>query len=159
MRRPTAVRRLVQRLLLALVTVAASFVYLNRAPAFGGLSGMTTPGLASDMNDMPGMERVERTPAPADARPAAHPAAHPPADLTHVTRASPQTSPAPNAPPAAPHDHAAHCPFCFTAAFALEADGPAVRVRAGPPGWPPLDAYVWPHVLVTRHVHARAPPT
>lgn len=76
-----------------------------------------------------------------------------------VSSAPDLSAAAPNAPPH-PHDHAhvAHCPFCFTSAFALEADG-VVVVWAGfrlPERAAPLHARVY--LAALRHGDPRAPP-
>ncbi len=56
------------------------------------------------------------------------------------------------------HDHAGHCPFCFTAAFALEAGNVRVIVPATRDEAPPTFKTV-PHLLeAVRGPQARAPP-
>ena len=139
-----------QRWLAALLCLLASFAYLERDQG-GALSGgmvmgrtvaehaATVPAAvqaapAPDMADMPGMAM------PQDQAPLTAP------DLYHG---------GPNAPP---HDHAAHCPFCFTAAFALTAQDFLVpnpgATRLPHPAAP---APGLPHRAAI-HADARAPP-
>lgn len=114
------------RLLLALLTLLASFAYLTREPGVGpDLAGMTHQA-AQPMPDM------------AEPPPAAH---------------SHSEGPGP-----ASHDHAAHCPFCFTAAFALESQAPGVPRVSG--SWPSAPLPPLPALpgLALVHADARAPP-
>ncbi|GAA4018742.1 hypothetical protein GCM10022631_34790 [Deinococcus rubellus] len=62
-------------------------------------------------------------------------------------------------PAYSPHSHhAAHCPFCFSAAFALEAqDFVLSLVEAIRPGFLRVP-YPQPHLLALRHAEVRAPP-
>ena len=63
------------------------------------------------------------------------------------------------APAAGQHDHAGHCPFCFTAAFALEAvdvSAPLGTFSADALHAPPERRS--PFVAAARHPDARAPP-
>lgn len=151
-------RRQVQQLLLALLTVAASFVYLTRAQMTSVMGTTGMMGLADGMTDMPGMS------GDADVQVLSNPAqrqgsaALSPDQSASLVGAPDLTDAAPNAPSPAAHDHAAHCIFCFTSAFALEADGAFMLLALGHWVWRALVCYARPHVLAARHVDARAPP-
>lgn len=133
-----AARQRLLRLWTVLLCLVASFAYLTREPQTGLPDLNGAPSLAAptgmtgmDMSgDMGGMDMDQAAHAAHD-----HPSA-----------------------PVNPAHHAAHCPFCFSAAFALEAQGFVLAltgaIRSGflcPP-------YPHPHLLAARHAEARAPP-
>lgn len=150
-----------QRWLLVVLTLIASAAHLARSPQAGGLglpgtwvlSGTPSDGHGERPDDRAGMDMPDMAMSSPDA--GAH--AHAYAD------AAPAPTPglsdaAPNAPPHHSHTSDAHCPFCLTAGFALEAQpaififGPAARALwAAPVCLEPLLAPV-------RHADARAPP-
>lgn len=169
-----------QRWLLVVLTLVASVAHLARSPQAGGLG--LPPGLALSLPGTPAPRPV--TPsglgqaagdaqARADApsldqmagmdMPATMPATGPDAG-THVHVGAPQASApglsdaAPNAPPHHTHAPDAHCPFCLTAGFALEAQpalfifGFALRALWVAP------AFLEPLLATLRHADARAPP-
>jgi hypothetical protein len=137
MKRHSQVGKGTQRWLLTLLCLLASFAYLARqteqrdmTPAqVAAMSAFSmTGGQPSGMSVM-NMHSVR-------SRPLATPAlsSHRNLSVPHASRLSPSssavlvTSP-PNAPPQpADHNHAGHCPFCFAAAFALEAEWDSVAV-------------------------------
>ncbi len=140
----------VQRWLAALLCLLASFAYLNREP-----DGARTPGtsVSARMASMPMSEaraQAETPPTAPEVQGTAPPCAHDPAP-----RAPALDHGGPNAPP---HDHAAHCPFCFTAAFALEAPGVALPAPEGARLERPLPARPEHTPRVQTHADARAPP-
>lgn len=146
--------------LLAFLTVVASFMHLTRLPEMGGL------GVMSFMTG-----QVATAPQTVEAQAHAGHAQHvaPPKPLKmdclpgheqHDPATAPDlTSAAPNAPPAhSGHDSAAHCPFCLTPAFALEAVGFSLPfVGALTHRWAGL-TWVAPALKLVRHAEARAPP-
>jgi hypothetical protein len=127
----------VQRWLLALLCLAASLAYLTRQVESQADSPMLSMA-AAPLTSMPGMNMSD-----------------------HAGVAAPQAPPlntaAPNAPPA-PHQHAGHCPFCFAAAFALEAQWVTGPFRAAPMLTWVAPVYAHPDVLALRHADSRAPP-
>ncbi|MBZ9713524.1 hypothetical protein [Deinococcus multiflagellatus] len=153
---PAAVARQ-QRWLLAALCLLASFAFLGRT---------TSPGLGlpSPFQAMQVAERQAPQPAQTQAASAPAHAGHPPAhrDMESAPSARPAlTQAAPNAPPHGPAhaaDHGAHCPFCFTAAFALEAEGALSLAR--PAAQAPVQALGprGPWLAPVRHAEARAPP-
>ena len=60
--------------------------------------------------------------------------------------------------PASQHGHAAHCPFCFSTSFALEAQAFVLALNLVAPITFADAAYLAPHLLAARHAKARAPP-
>ncbi len=155
MRRPAALR--LQRCLAALLWLLASFAYLTRDQGMAEMPGMTSgPGMAVETAGLPVAEQAQDM-----------------ADMPEMARAAPETdqvhqpqtaaaSHQANAPPAPVPDHqrnhAGHCPFCFTAAFALEAGPvklPALGAATGEPA--PAPTLHLPRPLPPRF-QARAPP-
>jgi len=112
------------------------------------MAGMATPEPPRAASTSSAMDRW--TNVPGDATPHADRTSAP-HDLALL-----DTS-APNAPPA-PHDHAAHCPFCFTAAFALEAAGVALPSVVIGGMERAATAYRRPVLAAPAHADARAPP-
>ncbi|MVN86345.1 hypothetical protein GO986_06160 [Deinococcus sp. HMF7620] len=110
-----------QRWLLALLCLLASFAFLGRVTGSGGSA--LAPLLRVTAAPLAGL--VERTEAHAHSAAHAGHSHQPPeeADRSHPAPQAPVTALSDAAPNAPPHraDHGAHCPFCFTAAFALEA--------------------------------------
>ncbi|THF87250.1 hypothetical protein E7T09_08885 [Deinococcus sp. KSM4-11] len=146
------------RWVLALLTVVASFAFLTRQPepsgggglpaVMGVMAGMATPEPPRAALTSSAMDRAPKVRGDATPHAVRMSAPH---DLALL-----DTS-APNAPPAS-HDHAAHCPFCFTAAFALEAAGVALpSVVIGGMEWA-ATAYRRPVLAAPAHADARAPP-
>ncbi|GHF37262.1 hypothetical protein HNQ07_001217 [Deinococcus metalli] len=145
------------RWVLALLTVLASFAFLARQPEPGTPTGTGLTRMAA-MPDMPA-DHAERA-----ATPCPHSGSSTTAETTSPTtredargHAVPLTTAAPNAPPTA-HDHSAHCPFCFTAAFALLAVGVALPAAATARTVRGDPAYTHPALLVLGLAQARAPP-
>ena len=153
--------------LMALLWLAASLAYLTRDQAvltgtmvmgpgnalMNPMSGSASLGSAADAHTTDQMEMPAGPPAASShGPPQAKAASAQGRDLQQTHRA--------NAPPApsAPSHHAGHCPFCFTAAFALESA--AVELPPVPPESVPAIT-VW-HVAVPRlsaaDFDARAPP-
>ncbi|WP_264777187.1 hypothetical protein [Deinococcus aetherius] len=149
-----------RRWLLACLCLLASLVYLGRASGPSNPAPFSTvQGRAVETRATPQAhlvpERNFRAPDEMDGRATADKAEGHRSSPEH--RASERLGAAPNAPPAG-HPHAAHCPFCFTSAFALEADG-AFLVTVG--RWRPVRlpaAAVRPSLAVLRHADPRAPP-
>lgn len=123
----------------ALLCLVASFAYLMREPdnLSGSLSLPAMAGMAMNM-DMGG-EMADMEMAQAD-----H-SAHASAPDSSSTRPA--------------HSHAAHCPFCFSAAFALEAQGFELWAGAAEHVDFLSLPYQPPHLLSLRPAKARAPPT
>ncbi|WP_221090970.1 hypothetical protein [Deinococcus aquaedulcis] len=151
-----------QRWLLAALCLLASFAFLGRttSPGLGGpsLFQVAQAKGASADPQAPQPAQTQTAPAPAHA---GHPPAHQEMAPPRSTRPE-LTQAAPNAPPHGPAhaaDHSAHCPFCFTAAFALEAEGalslagPAAVARTRPA------RLHGPWLAPVRHAEARAPPS
>ncbi|WP_295816584.1 DUF2946 family protein [uncultured Deinococcus sp.] len=128
MTRRHAATPLLHRRVLALLAVLASFAFLSRQTV------MVAPPRAVDGHA--GM------------------AGHHVSAAAHATPAGAALQ----TPGRGAHDHAAHCPFCFTAAFALGA-APSMAV-AGPPtvAAGPVAARVGTPAGHARHADARAPP-
>ncbi|GGR57907.1 hypothetical protein GCM10008959_19510 [Deinococcus seoulensis] len=115
---------------MAVLTLCASLLYLTRVDAPGGLR------------------------APPVIEGHVHPAGH---GVTHRAPARPGAS----GQPESPHGwngHSAHCPLCFTGAFALE-PGPAVNIRGavGAALTVPV-RFCSPRLSAVRHADPRAPP-
>ena len=117
-----ASRLRLRRLLAALLWLAASFAYLTRDQQMAGMSGM-----AMAVGVQGG--QVQQQEYGQDVQYSQHNQHHQTASGTHhpvqsvhenSEHASPDhLKPDANAPPTQ-QNHAGHCPFCFTAAFALE---------------------------------------
>jgi hypothetical protein len=147
-----------QRWLLTILCLLASFVYLTRQLEPGEMTGMS----AAQMAAMPGMERDQQGARP-DQRQSSM------ARTLHRTVPLMSTPPlasvelmvsGPNAPPASSrHDHVGHCPFCFSAAFALEADGVELSFETQPFDRLNGPVATRPHLLSLGHADARAPPS
>lgn len=149
-----------QRWLLVVLTLLASVAHLARSPQAGGLglpsgwaavSAGATRQAETVPDQMAGMDMPGAGPAHAEAGGHAH-AATSPAAAPGLSDA------APNAPPHHDHYTDAHCPFCLTAGFALEAQpaififglaAQVVRAQA---------ARLEPQLAAVRHADARAPP-
>lgn len=116
------------RRVLALLAVLASFAFLSRQPVMTALPRAVD--VHAGMTGHHGSAEAHATP----------------------TGATLQT------PGSGGHDHAAHCPFCFTAAFALGA-APSTAV-AGPPtvAAGPVATQVDTPAGHAGHADARAPP-
>lgn len=128
----TARQRLL-RLWTALLCLVASFAYLTREP--DNLSG------ALGLPTLAGMDMGGEM-----------------ADM-NMNQADHSAHDQPSAPNNPAHKHAAHCPFCFSAAFALEAQGFVLALaEAARPAFL-RSPYLQPHLLEVRHAEARAPPT
>jgi len=143
---------------LTLLCLLASFAYLTRQTETSTLG--TMPGMsAAQMADMPGREQAFPAEVPAGtAGEHDHPA--PPAEQSVSPTQVDLTTSAPNAPPVpADHNHAGHCPFCFTAAFALMAEGATLSVTFSRTAMQPEARYVRPLLTVFSHADARAPPS
>lgn len=152
----------VGRWVLALLTLLAALAHLTRSPAAGGLGlsltalAVTTAPSHATSAEMHAAAHATVMPdcmsgMPAGARPTAH-AGH---------GATPSlTDAAPNAPPAYDHHHSdAHCPFCFTAAFALEAETVTARAEISPATPTSTNVALPLAIAVVRHADPRAPPT
>lgn len=112
-----------QRWLLALLTLIASAVHLTRSPQAGGLGlpGTLLMQMASDTETAP---PTHQHTADMDMTAMGDRAQETPLRTPHLSHHAPSpglTDAAPNAPPAHDHHAGAHCPFCLTAGFALEA--------------------------------------
>ncbi|GAA4006589.1 hypothetical protein GCM10022631_17620 [Deinococcus rubellus] len=129
----------------ALLCLVASFAYLTREP--DDLSGaLSLPGLAGMAlsSDMAGMDkRPDGEMAMGDGS----------RTISSESAAHDHSSQSPNS-----HNHAAHCPFCFSAAFALEAQGFVLALAEAPHLTFLHLPYLQPHLLAPRHAEARAPP-
>ncbi len=152
MRPPAASRALRSRLwrwLAVALCLLASYAYLERdptlaappavmalAPAHASHAALVA-GVAAVPPPMAGMPMPDEAPPPS-AQPDVHVGG-------------------PNAPPA-PHDHRAHCPFCFTAAFSLTALDVALPALEAVCAARPLPAPVGALRRAVRHADARAPP-
>lgn len=131
-----AARQRLLRLWTALLCLLASFAYLMREPddLSGAFERPALRGMAGmDLSgDMAGMDMGQADQAAHD---------HPSIPIDPA------------------HNHAAHCPFCFSAAFALEAQGFVLALaEAARPAFLHFP-YLQPHLLALRHAEARAPPT
>lgn len=152
------------RALLVFLTVVASLMHLTRSPEAGGLGLM-----AGSMSQMMGGDpqaasashhrSTENVQGEVRGDPQAKMDCLPGHEHNAASTEPDLTTQAPNAPPAhSGHSSEAHCPFCFTAAFALEAVGFALPFDG-------LAAHRWaeptwlsPALKVIRHAEARAPP-
>lgn len=139
--RMPASRQMVNRLrpLLALLTVMAAFMFQLRLDALGGLEASPH-----------GAHGALRSTATAMAEMADPPAAH--------HHSAVQSAPGPATLPQSQHNHTAHCPFCLTNAFGLQASVEALP--PGPPDYLPLaqSEALEPFLAFARHADARAPP-
>lgn len=119
------------RRLAAVLTVVAAFMFQVR---LDGLGSLTAPVVQAPMTHMAGMEMHGGG---------------------HHEAAEPQL-PQPNH---SDHQHSAHCPFCVSNAFALEAG--IVGLPQGPPTVQPQPELIrhfhLPQLVLT--INARAPPT
>ena len=133
------------RALLALLAVWAALLFPLRQDALGGLLGASVP--MAGMQKVAGMSDAEM--ADTDM-----------AEMEGMTHAhhAPQPAPAAPSPKPAAHDHTAHCPFCVTNAFALEAG--IVGLPQGPPAYLPLPLPLLLAVTLraVAAADARAPP-
>ena len=126
----------------------ASFAYLTREPE--NLSGVLSLPALTQMagmemdGDMAGMDMSPDGEMPM------------PGHSGTATSESAAHDHGPHAP--SPHNHAAHCPFCFSAAFALEAQGFDWQAGAAQQTEFLSLPYSPPHLLTLRHAQARAPP-
>lgn len=152
----------VGRWVLALLTLLAALAHLTRSPAAGGLGlSLTTLAATTAPSHATSTELHEAAHAPvmpdgmSDMPDASSPAPH----AGHGTGPS-LTDAAPNAPPAHDHHHSdAHCPFCFTAAFALEAETVTARADDSPVAPTPTNVPLTLALAIVRHADPRAPPT
>ncbi|AZI42606.1 DUF2946 domain-containing protein [Deinococcus psychrotolerans] len=135
---PAAKQRLLQ-LWTALLCLAASFAYLLREPDHlsGSLSLPAVAGMATDMGNMDMSGEL--------------------ADM-EMDRADHSAHAPSSAPNKSAHSHARHCPFCFSAAFALETQGVELWVDTAKHADFSSFPYHTPHLLTLRHAEARAPP-
>lgn len=133
------------RALLALLAVWAALLFPLRQDALGGLLGASVPmaGMQTGM-DMSDTDLADTDMAEMEG-------------MTHAHHA-PQPAPAAPSPKPAAHDHTAHCPFCVTNAFALEAG--IVGLPQGPPAYLPLPLPLLIAVTLraVAAADARAPP-
>lgn len=153
-----------QRWLLVVLTLIASVAHLARSPQAGGLGlpgillAQTTidPGAPAappahrhsagmDISDLGGPGNG----AQAAAGPGARPASAWAPELADA---------APNAPPHHGHHTDAHCPFCLTAGFALEAQPGFSVVRVVPHVLRAALSCPQPFLAGIRHADPRAPP-
>ena len=132
------------RALLALLAVWAALLFPLRQDALGGLLGAFAPHVSIAGMDMPNTLMAASDMAEMEG-------------MTHAHHA-PQPAPAAPSPKPATHDHAAHCPFCVTNAFALEAG--IVGLPQGPPAYLPLPLPLLIAVTLraVAAADARAPP-
>ncbi|SMB81464.1 hypothetical protein SAMN00790413_04590 [Deinococcus hopiensis KR-140] len=147
-----------QRWLLAFLCLLASLAYLTRAPEAPGLFPPSA-FLGASLKSVTAKTQQVRAELPASTLPAVA-GMDMSGRVHHPAPAAPElTNAAPNAPPAG-HDqqHAAHCPFCFTSAFALEAAGVSLALP-GSLRSPWLALKLAPlHLAQVRHADPRAPP-
>ncbi len=141
------------RWLQVLLVLVASLAYLERERDPAMPSGLpmvrTLPEVTTGVHALPARPPVAHAMRMAMSGMAMPP--DPPAPPVDVHQHGP------NAPPA-PHDHDAHCPFCFTAAFALEAPPVALpSLSRAAPAIPERPAVRAGHGHVDRP-RARAPP-
>ncbi|WP_161882635.1 DUF2946 family protein [Deinococcus alpinitundrae] len=128
-----AARQRLLRLWTALLCLVASFAYLMRAPDdLSAALDRPAPRGMHMSGDMAGMNMDQ-------------------ADRTAHDHPSAPINPA--------HNHAAHCPFCFSAAFALEAQGFVLALTGVTRSGFVHPLYPQPHLLAPYHAEARAPPT
>jgi hypothetical protein len=147
---------------MAALCLIASFAYLLREQGMVPVSSVGRPSSRVTPGERPA-KALQPNVAPAISHPAAD---QPPpgSEMADMPGMAPNRAPVPapglgsQAPNAPKHDHAAHCPFCYTAAFALEAGawllGPVASIptMSARPGSPQV------HTAVLRHHGARAPP-
>ncbi|WP_420596843.1 hypothetical protein [Deinococcus sp.] len=156
-----AARLRLQRWLAALLWLLASLAYITREQQMGQMQAGQMPGMSAGMQVKPSQTVSEMEPI---ARQMAHGSPH--ANVhQHAAPSGPDAATSehashdPNAPPApTQHNHAGHCPFCFTAAFAL--DGVALGVSPSSPAQtepPAAERLAAPRVSAF-HKNARAPP-
>ena len=115
-------------MLAALLWLAASFAYLTRQQ---DMPGMTMAGAAQIV-----MDQMPDRPG-----------------MTHAAEGDTV-----NPPHAPAHDHAGHCPFCFTAAFALESLAFGVPFFSPDCAEPPVPERLAAPRVPAFHKDARAPP-
>ncbi|UBV44883.1 hypothetical protein LAJ19_19020 (plasmid) [Deinococcus taeanensis] len=150
-----------QRTLLAVLCLLASLGYLTRAAGQPGLTGSRLMSAGTAVTLVAEAARPTSSPHHRHAAPAA--TATGDAVSASVDPRSAAQRPAlhltgPNAPPSGEHDrHGAHCPFCFTAAFAVAAGLFAVVRPPSPERRTLPDAAVAP-AQVAAAVLARGPP-
>jgi len=153
-----------QHWLLALLCLAASFVYLTRQTE---PNGMTVSKMAQ-MAAMPGngsniqefsMAMDGQMEPPFSVGQSEHMALSSHRAQAAVPASPELTTSAPNAPPLpTDHSHAGHCPFCFTAAFALRADRTVFFTVVSGTALPAEQRYVRPDLVTLGHPDARGPP-
>lgn len=124
------------RRLLAVLTVVAAFAFQARV---GGMLDLP----------MPGMSGMERMAGHGMARMPAGPSAAAPLPVPQPQQGQGDRE---------SHNHAAHCPFCVTGAFALEAG--VLPLSTAPPQQTPQAQLFTAFDLAAaiRHADARAPP-
>lgn len=137
---------------MAFLTVVAAFMFQVRIDALGGLAQHEMPAAQSQL-DMSQMDMSHMDMSGGHG----HSHEHGHGQSAHSPDASLPPS-APTFPTPATHDHAAHCPFCLSNAFALEAG--VVGLPQGPPQYAPKP---FVHVILfvaafVPHADARAPP-
>lgn len=150
-----------QRTLLAVLCLLAALGYLTRQTGQPGLTGsrLMSAGTAVTL----AAEAARPTPSPhhrhaAPAAEATGAAVSASADAQTAAQQPALHLTGPNAPPSGEHDrHGAHCPFCFTAAFAVAAE-PFAVARPVPPGLRTLPGAVIAPAQVAAAVLARGPP-
>ncbi|WP_075831769.1 DUF2946 family protein [Deinococcus marmoris] len=134
--RPLRATKIDLRRLLAVLTVVAAFAFQARV---GGMLDLPMPGM-SGMVRMAGHGMARMPPGPSSTAPL------------------PAPQPQPGQGDRESHNHAAHCPFCVTGAFALEAG--VLPLSTAPPQQTP-QAQLFTVVdlpAAIRHADARAPP-
>ncbi|WP_161883615.1 hypothetical protein [Deinococcus alpinitundrae] len=164
---PCSARLRFQRMLAALLWLIASFAFLIRQQDMVPMTtmpGMVVMGTMSSavetVQTAPPAERAEPMQLPMNASGAG------PAGQTGKRAAPPHVQPShgqhdANAPPApAPHSdtHAGHCPFCFTAAFALAVFSVELLAQPAPQRVAQDRARPAAPRLLAGHQRARAPP-
>lgn len=135
------------RQLMALLTVIAALVFQLRIDALGQLGPAQTSPANHAEHQMPATESIHSGHT-------THTTGH-----QHHQARQPQPTPRPTRQPEpSPHQHSAHCPFCLTNAFGLEAG--ITGLPQGPPDFLPApEAQILPvYLAVISSVDARAPP-
>jgi hypothetical protein len=135
--------------LLSLLCVLASVAYLTRQTEAGRMNMGDTQMVVSPLAPMQmDTAQTETNTAQMEA-----------GQMNSMPMSSVQLGQQPPCAPHSPaHNHSGHCPFCFTAAFALVAETSRVDVLTTAPSITPLPLYVLPDIQTARHAEARAPP-
>ena len=164
---PRSARLRFQRLLAALLWLIASFAFLTRQQDM--LMPPDMPGMVGMGARSPAGETVQTAPPAEHAEPMTIPmraSGTGPAGQAGEGAAPPHLQPghghhdanAPPAPVPSGDPHAGHCPFCFTAAFALEAFAVELLARPAPRRVAQDRARPAAPRPLVGHQRARAPP-